>query len=173
MTEEVRAGNTTSPAVALAEFYTQRKPVDIFIVVTDEEENSAWKEGRERQPYGMSEGFSFAQLFQRYRKEVHPSAKCVFVSFLAKGVTGDGQMVRALHNVGIEATHVKYDQQRPDLSKFDSLLGSVLHEASKTLDARAAERSRAGRMMGRMGNIMYLLFGGGGGASFTTQACDE
>ena len=55
---------------------------------------------------------------------------------------GDGPMVAALRATGIEATHVRYDQQRPDLSKFDSLLGSVLLEASKSLHANAVERAQ-------------------------------
>jgi len=50
-------------------------------------------------------------------------------------------MVSSLARHGIEAAHVKYDQQRPDLSKFDSLLGSVMLEASKTLHSQALERA--------------------------------
>ncbi len=53
---------------------------------------------------------------------------------------GEGPMVRALREAGVEVAHVKYDQQRPDLSKFDSLLGSVLLEASKSLYAQSVER---------------------------------
>ncbi len=64
VTEEVRAGNTTSPAAGLAEFYKAKKPIDIFIVVTDEEENSAWREGHDRHAYGMHGGLSFAQRTQ-------------------------------------------------------------------------------------------------------------
>lgn len=141
VTEEVRAGRTTSPAAGLAEFHVAKKPIDIFIVVTDEEENSAWVEGREVHSHGMHGGLSFAELFVRYRAEVHAAARCVFVSFLSKRTAGCGQMVSSLARQGIEAAHVKYDQQRPDLSKFDSLLGSVMLEASKTLHSQALERA--------------------------------
>jgi len=144
VTEEVRASGTTSPAAALAEFYVAKKVVDVFIVVTDEEENSKWQAGRAVHKYGMP-GLSFAELFARYCSEVHAGARCVFVSFLGKMDNGDGPMVKALKQQGIEVSHVKYDQHRPDLSKFDTLLGSVLIEASKALYAQAVHQgSRKG-----------------------------
>ncbi len=44
-------------------------------------------------------------------------------------------MVRALAERGLSdsVTQFKFDQARPDLSKFDSLLGVVLMEAFKAL----------------------------------------
>ena len=46
-------------------------------------------------------------------------------------------MVGALRERGITATQFKYDQRRPDLSKFDTLLGAVLLEAKRALSAHA------------------------------------
>ena len=51
----------------------------------------------------------------------------------------------ALRRAGVEVTHVKYDQQRPDLSKFDSLVGSVMLQASKALYAQQAAQADGGR----------------------------
>lgn len=133
VTEEVHAQNTTSPAAALHEFYRERRPIDLFIVVTDEEENTTHDGrsafgGRLSSDAGERGGMFFAALFERYLREVHSSAKCLFVSFLSR-VTDEGAMVAALRERGISATQIKYDQQRPDLSKFEALLGTVLLEA--------------------------------------------
>eukprot|EP00316_Scyphosphaera_apsteinii_P000727 CAMPEP_0119318884 /NCGR_PEP_ID=MMETSP1333-20130426/47898_1 /TAXON_ID=418940 /ORGANISM="Scyphosphaera apsteinii, Strain RCC1455" /LENGTH=559 /DNA_ID=CAMNT_0007325185 /DNA_START=54 /DNA_END=1734 /DNA_ORIENTATION=- len=124
VTEEVRASNQTSPAAALHRFFSQEteRAVDLFIVVTDEVENT------------KCEGHYFASLFELYLRDVNAQAKCIFVSFLSCAAH-DGQMVSALKARGIVTPQFKFDQRRADLSKFDSLLGLVLLEASKSLDA--------------------------------------
>jgi len=139
VSEEVRAVGGTAPAAALLEFYSARKPVDLLIVVTDEEESDV--------PTGMPEGaHGFAELFARYRREVHAEAKLVFVSFL-DNVAEEGKMVRALRALSElpagAVSQVKYDIRRPDLSKFDDLLSAVMREAQRTIDARNKPASAA------------------------------
>jgi hypothetical protein len=55
-------------------------------------------------------------MYQRYHNEVYP-AKLVFVSFLSH----EGQMVGALRKLGFSPLQFKFDNQKPDLSKWDNL----------------------------------------------------
>lgn len=89
--------------------------VQVFIVVTDEEENT------------RSHSYSFASLFKKYREEIVPHAQVFFISFL-KG-NDRGQMITALEREGItDAQQFRLDGNRPDLSKFDELLGVLAIE---------------------------------------------
>ena len=111
-----RADQQTAPAVALEEYYLSRKVVSTFIVVTDERENL------------KHNGMYFHQLFYRYYTEVHP-AKIVFVSFLEPNKPG--QMVTALKALGINPIQYRFDARRPDLTKFDGLLGLLSMESEQ------------------------------------------
>eukprot|EP00303_Exanthemachrysis_gayraliae_P006001 CAMPEP_0205998460 /NCGR_PEP_ID=MMETSP1464-20131121/262_1 /ASSEMBLY_ACC=CAM_ASM_001124 /TAXON_ID=119497 /ORGANISM="Exanthemachrysis gayraliae, Strain RCC1523" /LENGTH=685 /DNA_ID=CAMNT_0053371609 /DNA_START=74 /DNA_END=2131 /DNA_ORIENTATION=+ len=116
---EVRAGGGTSPAAALDEFYKAKAPVDLFIVCTDEAENN----------YVHRDGAgAFHQLFLKYRAEVHAGAALSFVSFL-DSPRDPGQMVTQLRGVGVEPAQFRFDGARPDLSKFQALLASVMDQA--------------------------------------------
>jgi hypothetical protein len=68
-------GPCTANAIGLAPFYEAKEVVKTFIMVTDEEENTAiqMRDGKE---------VRFFELFMKYRAEVYP-AKLVFISFLA------------------------------------------------------------------------------------------
>uniref|UniRef100_A0A7S4N4Z4 Uncharacterized protein n=1 Tax=Prymnesium polylepis TaxID=72548 RepID=A0A7S4N4Z4_9EUKA len=132
VTEEVRANNCTCPAAALAEFYDKRAPIDLFLVVSDEGENTSHK------------GSRFAQLFRRYTEEVHARARCVFVSFLRDG--DHGTMLREMERAGIQSPQYRFDVSRPDLAKFDSLLASVLLDAQQALEQQ--ELALASRLEG-------------------------
>ena len=123
VTEEVRANNCTSPAAALAEFYESKQPVDLFILVSDEGENTAHK------------GMRFAEAYARYAREVHSEARCVFVSFLRDG--DHGLMLREMERLGFNPPQYRVDVARPDLTKFDALLGSVLLDAQRALERGA------------------------------------
>ncbi|KAJ3252879.1 hypothetical protein HDU77_004874 [Chytriomyces hyalinus] len=105
----MRAYNGTSPAACLFPYLRDQIPVDLFIVVTDEEENM------------HCNGQMFAPMFKSYLEKVNPQAKLFFISFLAVGVEGD--MVSDLKKIGIVAKQFRFDATRPDLSKFDELLG--------------------------------------------------
>lgn len=142
VTEEVRAGSSTAPAAALLPFYEAKQKIDLFLVVTDEEENTghdgSWAGGR-----ASKSETSFAGLFAKYLKEVHPHAKASFVSFL-RGAADGGQMVDALKARGIAATQMRMDGSRPDLSKFDAILGSVMLDAQQQVERAAAQAAVAG-----------------------------
>lgn len=103
-----KAEGQTIPACALWEFYEQRRPVNCFVVVTDEREN------------GKYHDLYFHQLFYKYYTEVHP-AKLVFVSFLEANATG--QMCTALERLGIHPAQFRLDARRPDLTKLDAMVG--------------------------------------------------
>lgn len=120
VTEEVRASNCTSPAAALAEFSESGAPIDLFILVSDEGENTAHKQAR------------FAEAFARYTREVHREARCVFVSFLRNGERG--HMLSEMERLGFKPPQYRVDVSRPDFTKFDALLGSVLLDAQRALE---------------------------------------
>ncbi|XP_075250977.1 uncharacterized protein LOC142343164 [Convolutriloba macropyga] len=111
LSEAIRAGNTTAPAASLYPFYENQQKINTFIVVTDEEENTSYK------------NFRFAELFKKYKEEVH-KAELVFVSFL-RSQHDDGQMVRELKKKDIvkndEIKQFKFDETRPDLTKLDHM----------------------------------------------------
>lgn len=117
VTEEVKANCPTAPAAALAPFLQAKKSADLFVVVTDEVENT------------RADGMYFAEMWKRYLSEVNPLAKVVFVSFLRR--EEKGQMLSAMQRHELEVAQFKMDPQRPDLSKFDSLLAMLLLEIQK------------------------------------------
>lgn len=114
-----RADGPTAPACALWEYYTQRRPVNTFIVVTDERENT------------KSQDTYFPMLFRRYLCEVHP-ARLVLVSFLEPNAKG--QMAAALKALGINPVQFSLDGRRPDLTRLDGLLG-LLSTSTESFEA--------------------------------------
>jgi len=117
VTENVKAGGGTAPAASLYPSYENKEKVNFFVVVTDEEENQQYKE------------YNFCPLFKKYREEVNPDAKLVFISFLS-GSNAKGQMVTELENNGVKPTHVfRLDVKKPDLTKLDTFLGLMSAES--------------------------------------------
>jgi len=86
-------------------------------LVSDEDENTEY------------DSTLFAPLFKRYINEVHPTSKVILVSFLKVGAPG--QIKQSLEAVGIEAVQFRLDGDRPDTSKFDSLLGLISLETEQ------------------------------------------
>lgn len=143
VTEQVPATGLTSPAVALSPFFAEAKagtaaPVDLFIVVSDEEENTP----------DPATGMTFAQRFRQYQQEVNANAKCFLVSFLTGPSTFLGKMRASLLSEGITCRQFRLDARRPDLSKLTSLLallklelnsGMTFSEAVGELDGFVAE----------------------------------
>jgi len=86
-------------------------------MVTDEEENTE------------THGYRFAPLFKKYKEEVCPESKLVFVSFLSDP-TSKGQMVEELARFDIKPLQFKLDSKRPDLTKVDTLLSLLSSESS-------------------------------------------
>ena len=110
--QETRATGTTAPAAGLLPYLKAKKPVDLFIVVTDEMENR-YVEGRD-----------FAQTMEEYRRVVAAGAEVYFVTFISNTMSR-GPMQVALNRRGIPCQQFKVDPACPDLSKFDTLLGQL------------------------------------------------
>lgn len=118
--QQVHAGGCTRPAAALQHYCFTRTRVDLFIVVTDEEETNR----RE-----------FANLWLSYKTEVHPEAQVLFCSFL-QGGCASGPMQKDLVRAGCPAPKCfLLNAACPDLCKFDSLLAMV---AQMSAPAKAA-----------------------------------
>ena len=135
---KIDANNCTSPAAAMRHFYEDvERKIDLFIVVTDEEENTPCTLNSipttrgyrhhyyDCEPDGI-EYFNFAQLFRKYRYNINPKTKIMFISFLEKS-TIKGRMVNSIEkNIpGCVVKQYRLDGHLPDLSKFSELLGMV------------------------------------------------
>ena len=116
MAVTVRATGSTAPAASLYPFYERKEVVKTFVIVTDEEENTACK------------GFKFHDLYKKYCEDVY-NARMVFVSFL-RNQHSEGQMVREFNQKGTPVMQFKFDQSRPDLTKLDTLFGLLSAESS-------------------------------------------
>eukprot|EP00742_Colponemidia_sp_Colp-10_P002000 GILJ01002135.1.p1 GENE.GILJ01002135.1~~GILJ01002135.1.p1 ORF type:complete len:641 (-),score=94.64 GILJ01002135.1:147-2000(-) len=114
VSETVKAHGATAPAASLYPYYERKEKVDLFVIVTDEEENRSFQ------------GFRFAQLFKKYLETVHESAKVMLVSLISNNTVG--QMRGDLEAIGITPLQFVFDKARPDLSKFDSVLGILSNE---------------------------------------------
>mmetsp|Transcript_78590 Transcript_78590/g.118193 ORF Transcript_78590/g.118193 Transcript_78590/m.118193 type:complete len:583 (-) Transcript_78590:91-1839(-) len=113
---KVRASGRTANAASLLPYYQNKQEVDMFVMVTDEQENT--KAG----------GMMFDEMFEAYVKEVYPHAKVYFISFIAQ--TDPGHMVQLLEKRGLgeRVKQFKFDPRLPDLSKLSSLLGMLAME---------------------------------------------
>lgn len=103
----------TGCADAVRDAFVSKEKVDLWVLVTDEEENRG------------CEGEYFASWFKRYKEEVFPGSEVFFVSFLARGRL-EGFMQRGLKRLGIPCQTVLLDGQRPDSSRFDAVLGRLI-----------------------------------------------
>jgi uncharacterized membrane protein YgcG len=107
-----KAEGGTSPAASLYPYYSEKKEVKTFIIITDEQENEGYK------------GMSFASMFKEYL-QMFPDTKLIFISFLEK--EDKGFMCNQLKAVIPEYTPIqfRFDPSRPDLTKLDHILGSI------------------------------------------------
>ena len=83
--------------------------MDTFVLVTDEEENT------------QSNGYMFAHLLAEYRKRVNKNVNLIVVR-VGKGYL---PFQKDLEKFGINYKVVGIDSTRPDLAKFDALLGQL------------------------------------------------
>ena len=111
VTEQVPATGVTAPAAALRPYFKEA-PVDLFVVVSDEEENTP----------DPDTGKTFAELFSQYRAEVNPRATVFLVSFISGPSSFLGKMNATLRVQGIVCRQFRLAAARPDLSKLASLL---------------------------------------------------
>jgi len=108
---KIRASGGTSLASALGYYFQRKIWLDAVVLVTDEEENTAWS------------GRLFAKLFQEYQATVNPEVKLVVVCVGC----GDRAFRSSLAQYGIEHNTVHIDNARPDLTKFDALIGDIAY----------------------------------------------
>ena len=106
---QIRACGCTSLASALWPYYQKAKVVDLFVMVTDEEENTRFQ------------GHMFADLLAKYRQDVNPQVQLIVVTV----GNGDGRFRTSLASQEIEYKTVTIDGTRPDLTKFDGLVGRL------------------------------------------------
>ncbi|CAF0970006.1 unnamed protein product [Adineta ricciae] len=126
LTTNVAGG--TANAAALLPYYQSKEVIKTFIMVTDEEENDSIE-----LPDGSKT--RFFKLFLQYREEVYP-AKLVFISFLAQQ-HNQGQMFKQFQEANIpDVIQFKFNRQRPDLTKFDNLLGLLSTQSSDVFEDR-------------------------------------
>ncbi|CAB9517494.1 expressed unknown protein [Seminavis robusta] len=123
---KIRANNCTSLAAALWPYYEAKKVMDLFVMVTDEMENTSWN------------GHRFASLLALYKREVNPNAQLIVVC------VGDGDLHfrSSLGANGIRYKTMVIDGSRPDLTKFDSLLGQLaaMSEAKEPREGDIGEK---------------------------------
>lgn len=113
----VRAQGGTSMAAGLWPFYEKKTKVDLFILVSDEEENQS------------KNGFRFHTLFAKYREDVNPAAEVILVSFLRQG--DEGLIKTNLSKVNIFPPQFRLNKGMPDTSKFESVLGLIMLETAR------------------------------------------
>ena len=106
-------------AAGLAPAYEARQVYARIVLVTDEYENTNWRNYNGR-------SFQFPKLLRAYMDEVNPHVELVLV-----GVgSGERRFQESLRRYEIPFTRVEIDEYRPDLTKFDSLLRQLTVTAS-------------------------------------------
>jgi hypothetical protein len=119
-----RADGGTAPAASLVPYFDKKEVVKTFIIVTDEEENTdAYTADKRR--------WRFFDLFMEYRKLVYP-ATLIFVSFLSHQHSSGQMYSRFVKEKVDDVLQFKFDGRRPDLTKLDSILGSLCSKDSKS-----------------------------------------
>eukprot|EP00567_Pseudictyota_dubia_P012277 CAMPEP_0197439492 /NCGR_PEP_ID=MMETSP1175-20131217/6219_1 /TAXON_ID=1003142 /ORGANISM="Triceratium dubium, Strain CCMP147" /LENGTH=688 /DNA_ID=CAMNT_0042969417 /DNA_START=67 /DNA_END=2133 /DNA_ORIENTATION=- len=113
--DTIRASGCTSLAAALWPYFEKKKSMDVFVLVTDEHENE------------KCNGFHFADLFAEYKGCVNKNVSLVLVC-VGKG---DASFRQSLADNGITYKAVYIDESRPDLAKFDALLGQLALVSSR------------------------------------------
>lgn len=106
---KIRASGCTSLAAALWPYYSKKIVMDTFVLVTDEEENTSCN------------GFRFAPLLAEYKKHVNENVNLIVV----RVGRGYPPFQSSLESHGINYRVVGIDSTRPDLAKFDALLGQL------------------------------------------------
>jgi len=114
--DAIRACGMTNFAAALWPYYDEKRSVDTIVIVTDEWEN------------GRTMGDDFSEMLAKYKKKVNPDVVLIVVRVGA----GAEDFQKNLERNGIEYSVIVVDDQRPDLAKFDALLGQIVALSSKS-----------------------------------------
>ena len=96
-------------------------------MVTDEEENANGT---------TADGatWRFYNLFMKYRETVYP-AQLIFVSFLNHQHSAGQMYEEFVRNNVPNVSQFKFDRERPDLTKLDSILGKLCSNTSTTFSS--------------------------------------
>eukprot|EP01132_Coremiostelium_polycephalum_P004295 gene4295-5370_t len=115
----VKSQGCTNPSACLLPFYEEKQVLKYIVVVTDQEENE------------KSKGFSFAQLWEAYKREVAPNCKIIFVSFLSNHQDTPGQMIREIKKKTTEEEPLNFvlSKTKPDATKVDTMLTMLASES--------------------------------------------
>lgn len=125
--KKIRASGCTSLAAALWPYYSSKVVMDTFVLVTDEEENTSCN------------GYMFAPLLAEYKKHVNKNVNLIVV----RVGRGDARFQKDLERHDINYRVVGIDSTRPDLAKFDALLGQV-HMISSSSRQRKQQTGESG-----------------------------
>ena len=106
---KIRATGGTSLAAGLWPYFENKMKIDRIVMVTDEEENTP------------CHGFMFAPLLKKYKEEVYADVQLIVIC-VGKGDSG---FRKSLERNWIEYKLMEIDEHRPDLSKFDAMLGQI------------------------------------------------
>ncbi|CAF0709851.1 unnamed protein product [Brachionus calyciflorus] len=121
---KTEASGSTAPAASLVPYFNKKEIIKTFIIVTDEEENTY---------ASTSDGktWRFFELFMEYRKTIYP-ASLIFVSFLGHQHS-QGQMYSDFVRENVpDVLQFKFSRSRPDLTKLDSILGTICSRSSQS-----------------------------------------
>ncbi len=144
--QTIEAKGNTAPAACLYESYQKKEIVKFFVVVTDEEENQA-----------CCNGDRWAELFEKYRKEVSPEAQVVLVSFL-RNPKDVGRMMEQMGKMEVKPLQFKLNRHKPDLTKLDAFLALMSAESQEFRDAA---HDLASRMEdGGLSQVLKAVYGG-------------
>eukprot|EP00980_Cylindrotheca_fusiformis_P017788 scaffold5605_cov128-Cylindrotheca_fusiformis.AAC.29 len=123
---KIRANGCTNLASCLWPYYEQKKLVDTIVMVTDEFENS------------LCLGLHFAELLKKYKETVNPRVVLVLV----RVGTGSKNFQNSLRANDIEAKVVMIDNSRPDLTKFDGLVGQIAAASQAVSDGDMGQSAK-------------------------------
>lgn len=120
---ETAASGCTANAASLVPYYDSKEIVKTFIMVTDEEENTDAKTADGRK-------WRFYELFMDYREKVYP-ANLIFVSFLSNQHSRGQMYSKFVDNKIPNVSQFIFSNNRPDLTKLDSILGKICSNTSE------------------------------------------
>ena len=82
-------------------------------------------------------GYNFACLLKEYKEQINPEVELIIICV----DSGCSWFRETLSDNGIDYKRVKIDGRRPDLTKFDAMLGQIAM-ASKTVEDGKKEEEK-------------------------------
>ncbi|KAL7566131.1 hypothetical protein ACA910_003901 [Epithemia clementina (nom. ined.)] len=117
--QTICADNSTSMATALWPYYERQEKLSRIILVSDEGENTTCN------------SYNFAPLLKKYKEEVFDGVELISICV----GSGCWSFRHALVEASIDCKRIEIDGYRPDLSKFDTLLGQIALLSRKQAEA--------------------------------------